>query len=373
MKFSRAVIRRPGQKVAISKRTGLVSLLEMIKRGEDQYPGIYRRSLKIWRDAWAESQRRKKQGDPDYFIPICRVEKYLRKNHHKMIFNTTALFGNTETKRVYSWDEGPIGPMNALLNLAGARLRFLGMSRYPFPTPTKLNYEYTLKNGSTKQSSGYGYLGSTRNTKVIVAHPTLQPLDFVDMIRALVNELCRQCFINSVPNRVASIYIDLLIYRLRSFLDHIYEGKKTGQGKKIGTGNFVHKSGKILDQVIRYIQSEYGNRNGRPQRLTQRVSNEEFSAKTSLTLEDIKPLNGDHSVYDDLKAKYGEYIDQRDLKKLAEDILRDASARGTRMHKRISWGLTHSSTERTIVLGGDYYADDKSGYGLTSFSILDKP
>ncbi len=366
MKSLRAVIRRPGQKVAISKRTGLVSLLEMIKRGEDQYPGIYRRSLKIWREAWAESQRRKKQGNPDYFIPICRVEKYLRKNHHKMIFNTTALFGNTETKRVYSWDEGPIGPMNALLNLAGARLRFLGMSRYPFPTPTKLNYEYTLKNGSTKRSSGYGYLGSTRNTKVIVAHPTLQPLDFVDMIRALVNELCRQCFINSVPNRVASIYIDLLIYRLRSFLDHIYEGKKTGQGKKIGTGNFVHKSGKILDQVIRYIQIEYGNRNGRPQRLTQRISNEEFSAKTSLTLEDIKPLNGAHSVYYDLKAKYGVCIDQRDLKKLAEDILRDASARGTRMHKRISWGLTHSSTERTIVLGGDYYADDKSGYLLAA-------
>ncbi len=366
MKSPRAVIRRPGQKMAVAKRTGLVSLLEMIKRGKDQYPGIYKRSLKIWREAWAESQRRKKQGDFDYFIPICRVERYLRKNHHNMIFNTTALFGNTETKRVYSWDEGPIGPINALLNLAGARLRFLGMSRYPFPTPTKLNYDYTLKNGSTKRSSGYGYPSSSRNIKVILAHPTLQPLDFVDMIRALVNELCRQCFINSVPNRVASIYINLLIFRLRSFLDHIYAGKKTGLGKKIGTGDFIKKSAKILDQVLQYIQVEYGNRNGRPQRLTQRVSNEESSAKESLTLDDIKPLTGARSIYKNLKSKYGEHIDQRDLKKMAENILRDSSARGTRLHKRISWGLTHPSTERTIILGGDYYADDKSGYLLAA-------
>ncbi|TET09772.1 MAG: hypothetical protein E3J86_07230, partial [Candidatus Thorarchaeota archaeon] len=366
MKSPRAVIRRPGQKMAIAKRTGLVSLLEMIKRGENQFPGIYKRSLKIWREVWAESQRRKKQGDPDYFIPICRVEKYLRKNHHKMIFNTTALLGNTETKRVYSWDEGPIGPMNALLNLAGARLRFLGMSRYPFPTPTKMNYEYTKKNGSTKRSTGYGYPDSSRGTKVILAHPTLQPLDFVDMIRAIVNELCRQCFINSVPNRAASTYIDLLIFRLRSFLDHIYTGERTGRGTKIGTGDFIRKSAKILNRILQYIQVEYGNRNGRPQRLTQRVSREEIHAKTILTLDDVKPLNGAHIAYNELKSKYREYIDQRDLKKLAEDVLRDASAGGTRMHKRISWGLTHPTTERTIVLGGDYYADDKRGYLLAA-------
>ncbi|MGY5877121.1 MAG: hypothetical protein RTU30_15325 [Candidatus Thorarchaeota archaeon] len=292
MRFSRAVIRRPGQKMAIAKRVGLVSLLEMLKRGEEQYPGIYRRSLKIWREAWAESQRRKKQGDHDFFIPICRVEKYLRKNHHKMIFNTTALYGNTETKRVYSWDEGPIGPMNALLNLAGARLRFIGMTRYPFPTPTKMEYEYTKKNGSIRRTTGYGYLGSTRSTKVIMAHPTLQPLDFVDMIRATVNELCRQCFINSVPRRDALIYIDLLIYRLRPFLDHIYTGRKTGLGTKIGTDDFVRKSTSILDTIVSRIISEYGIRNGQSQRLTQRVGSEEFRARTILGVDDIKPSEG---------------------------------------------------------------------------------
>ncbi|MGY5877120.1 MAG: hypothetical protein RTU30_15320, partial [Candidatus Thorarchaeota archaeon] len=57
---------------------------------------------------------------------------------------------------------------------------------------------------------------------------------------------------------------------------------------------------------------------------------------------------------------------QKDLKRVAEDVLRTAAASGTRLHKRISWGLTVPSTERTIVLGGDYYADNRSGYLLAA-------
>jgi hypothetical protein len=362
MSSIRSAIRKPGQKMAIAKRTGLVSLLEMIKRGEEQYSGVYQRSLKIWRGAWAESIRRKKHGDRDYFIPICRVEKHLRKNHHKMIFNTAALFGSTETKRIYSWDEGTIGPLNALLNLGGARLRFLGMSRYPFPTPIKMEYEYTKKDGTTKQAVGYGYPGSVRSTKIILAHPALQPLDFVDMIRALVNELCRQCFICSVPNRDALVYIDLLIFKLRPFLDHIYTGEKTGFGTKIGTSDFVRRGSKILDEILQRIHAEYGNRNGRPQRVTQRISVEEQHPKSTFTLDDVKPSKESLVAYNYLKSTYGKFIDQRDFNKLAEGILRNSGSRGTSLHRRVSWGFTRPTTNRTVVLGGDYYAENKSGY-----------
>ena len=156
MSVPRAIVKNPGRIIAQAKRTGMVALLHMLKRGDDILPGLYRRSLNIWRNAWAESQRRKREGNLDYFIPICNVERYLRKNHHNMIFNTTASYGNTEVKRVYSWDEGSIGAMNSLLNMAGAQLRFLAMTRYPFPTPIKLTYEYTMHDGRVKTDKGYG-------------------------------------------------------------------------------------------------------------------------------------------------------------------------------------------------------------------------
>ena len=153
MTVPRTTVRNPGRIIAEAKRTGMVVILHMLKHGDDILPGLYRRSLTIWRNAWAESQQRKQKGDLDYFIPICNIERYLRKNHHKMLFNTTAAYGNSEVKRVYSWEEGTIGPMNSLLNMAGAQLRFLAMTRYPFPTPTKLTYEYRIRNGRIKKAT----------------------------------------------------------------------------------------------------------------------------------------------------------------------------------------------------------------------------
>lgn len=366
MLVQKAVVRRPGRVIAQAKKTGLVGLLQVLRRGEDQLPGTYRRSLKLWRRAWAESQRRKHLGDLDYFIPICNVERYLRKNHHYMVFNTTAPYGNAEAKRVYSWDEGPIGPMNNLLNLGGARLRFLAMTRYPFPTPIRIRYEYTLRDGSMKAATGYGYPGSQRSTKVILAHPLLQPLDFVDMIRAPVNELCRQCFIHSVPQRAAVNYINLLIYKLRPFLDHIYTQRKTGFGTKIGTNGFVDKVDVVLDSVLTRVRANHGKKNGRPRRVSQKVSDEGRSAETTLSLEDIQPEGISFKELVELKTKVGKEIDGRDFGRLARSILNESAVIGNRAHKRTSWGRIVPTTERTIVLGGDYHARNRSGYQLAA-------
>ncbi|MFW9889012.1 MAG: hypothetical protein ACFFER_12570 [Candidatus Thorarchaeota archaeon] len=365
MPVSRAVVRRPGRIMAQAKRAGMVVLLQMLRRGETDLPGVYSRTLKIWRDTWAESQRLRKIKDIDYFIPICRAERYLRKNHHNMIFNTTALYGNTEPKRVYSWDEGPIGPMNQLLNIAGARLRFLGMTRYPFPTPIKMPYYYTLRDGSTKSEIGYGYRGSARSTKVILAHPALQPLDFVDMIRAPLNELCRQCFIYSVPGKNAAHHMNYLILKLKPFLDHIYTREKTGSGKKVGTNRFVEQIDGILDDALTRMQSGHGTRSTRVQRVTQGLVDEEWSSRSRLTLDDIHPNNLPSEQQDHLKNLIKkEIVTQTDFRQLASKVLTAAAGRGTQIHRRVSWGLPSPASEVASVLGGDFYARTNDGYNL---------
>ncbi|MHA2135586.1 MAG: hypothetical protein ACW99J_17150, partial [Candidatus Thorarchaeota archaeon] len=361
------MIRTPGRIIAQAKKTGMVALLHMLTHGEDQLHDVYRRSLKLWRHTWTVSQKLKRSGDLDYFIPICRVEKYLRKNHLYLIFNSTAAYGNTEAKRVYSWDEGPIGPMNALLNMAGARLRFLAMTRYPFPRPVKLSYQYKTRDGFIKTESRYGYSGSNRSVKVVLAHPTLQSLDYVDMIRAPLNELCRQLFIHSVSGTDAIPHINLLIYKLRPFLDHIYTRKRTGCGTKVGTARFVERIDEILEEVLTRIRAYHGTRSGRLQRLTNKIADEEWASSSALTLYDIK-------LQDKTSAEFKSISDlvdsgtlgQADFSRIAGKVLRLAAGSGNRTHRRVSWGLTSPPSAAAAILGGDFHARSIEGYQVCS-------
>jgi len=124
----KGVIKHPERALRHSKHLAMSSLIPLIQRGSDVYEISYLHALKTWADAMEESDSYRVLGRDDYFIPICNVERYLRKDHHDMVFNTTALYGNTEVKRVYNWREGTIGSLNRLENIAGARLRFLSSS-----------------------------------------------------------------------------------------------------------------------------------------------------------------------------------------------------------------------------------------------------
>jgi transposase len=121
----KGTIRCPERALRHAKYLGMRSLLPLIQRGADVFDKPYRHALRVWNRAKEKSDSHRAMGANDYFIPICNVERYLRKDHHDMVFNTTALYGNTEVRRVYSWREGTIGPLNLLENIAGARLRFL--------------------------------------------------------------------------------------------------------------------------------------------------------------------------------------------------------------------------------------------------------
>lgn len=86
-----------------------------------------------------------------------------------------------------------------LLNSAGDRLRFLGMTRYPFPRPDSAIVERIGKSRRTYTETKPAFGVTRGKTTVVLTHPFLPELDFVDMTRGHLVELCRQCFIHVVP------------------------------------------------------------------------------------------------------------------------------------------------------------------------------
>ena len=105
---------------------GLVALVRLAsKRTSEKTRKFYSSIEKMWRAA-------REDGD---FSSIQNAEPNMRGQSLKMVWVSTRRFGNREAKRVYSWLEGTVGPLNALLNYVGARLRDLAMTRYPVPEP----------------------------------------------------------------------------------------------------------------------------------------------------------------------------------------------------------------------------------------------
>ncbi|MHA2118453.1 MAG: hypothetical protein ACW98J_06005, partial [Candidatus Thorarchaeota archaeon] len=213
---------------------GLVALTRIARNRVSRKTRRYYESIeKMWNSARKSlEQRNATQLD---FSPVQNAEPNMRGQFLKFVWTSTKRFGNREFKRVYSWLEGTVGPLNALLNYAGARLRDITMTLYPFPRPqafqireypdggkrilTKTEVDVIVDDGATKIFWHYGYEREGKSPRVFLSHPTLPGLDFVDMIRAHCVELCRQCFIYHVPMTESHRYIRLLIHQLTPFLD----------------------------------------------------------------------------------------------------------------------------------------------------------
>jgi hypothetical protein len=238
----------PNAILTASIYTGLAALVRLARKRVDKKTRKYLESiLEHWSEARAEQkQRRESVGNSRLdFTPIKNAEANLRRFFLKILWHSTRRFGNKEFKRVYSWEEGTVGPLNALLNFLGARLRDLAMTRYPFPDPenfqirvyqdgTRLTiqkksvHKYSLDDAEDTYWKA-GYKGNRKHPTVLLTHPSLPGLDFVDMIRAHGVELVRQCFIHNVPRSDAHRYIRLLIHRLTPFLDYVYTQGKSGR------------------------------------------------------------------------------------------------------------------------------------------------
>ncbi len=160
-------------------------------------------------------------------------------------------------------------------------LRDILVPRYPFPDPDLYEIrEYPdgrkkilPKSVADKLPAGKkvkthiraGYRGNSKNPRVLLSHPTLPALDFGDMIRAHLIELCRQCFIHNVPRNESQRYIRLLIHRLIPFLDWVYTQGKTGRK------NFYPGADEELRRIVLEIRTHFATQSGRDEGISRKI------------------------------------------------------------------------------------------------------
>jgi len=63
-----------------SKISAMNTLLYYIGKGADILPEKYEKSLSLWEEVAEKRTELSEDKDPDRFVPVCDVEKYLRKN-----------------------------------------------------------------------------------------------------------------------------------------------------------------------------------------------------------------------------------------------------------------------------------------------------
>ncbi|MHA1807799.1 MAG: hypothetical protein ACTSX2_09565 [Candidatus Thorarchaeota archaeon] len=370
---------RPNEVLIQSIYTGLSAVARMgSTRARYGNPRLAEAMESLWRRARTR-YRRSGTGRTRDFSPIRNAEPNLRRLFLKMVWNSTRRYGNVERKRVYSWREGTVGPLNALLNYAGARLRELAVTQYPFPEPKKYQIrEYRdgrqvvlnehmaglrgEDDGAVKTYWRAGYPASRTYPRVFLAHPTLPSLDFVDMIRAHVVELVRQCFIHNVPRTIAQAYIDRLIHELAPFLEYVYTGGERGRK------DFFPEADRELRNIVLEIRAEYGVRAGRRQRMSRLVrefqtasANIETLRQNALhalkELEDTEAIAQAQEILDQIdRANIGE----ADVDRLMERVTTLAQHQGTDWHRMLLSGLPHPASLKSVVLHGDGLLDRPS-------------
>ncbi len=217
---------------------------------------------KILKDALLDYQRSVKERRPDA-RHLQRVENNIRRNHNKIVLNTSVPYGNVEEKRRRRKEDRKY--INILADYYGARIRNLGASGFPFPTPVRM----ITKDKSVKRI----YPGSARIPKYVPTHTTPE-LDFVDMIRSHGIELARQCMKYSVPIRDAKRYLDGLIERLVPYLEYVYTERRRGEK------GFIHEGVRELRNIVHEIQAVYGGVNGRPPSITGEISSHLMDVRT---------------------------------------------------------------------------------------------
>jgi hypothetical protein len=367
--------KHPSIVLASAQYAGLAALVRLAKRRvtrdetvQSMLDGIER----MWLDVRVQLKNGSRNGRKN-LSALFNAEPNMRKNYLGMHWSSTVPFGNTEFKRVYRWSEGTIGPLNELYNYAGAQLRTLGMTRFPFPKPSCYQIR-KYHNGTSKKlhlSTAMKYLsrprekttwiavypGDSEHPDVRVRHPTLPELDFVDMIRAHVYELCRQCFIHSVPRDAAYRYIRLLIHLLTPFLDWKYtEGD-------LGRKDFWPQADCELRRIVLDLRAHYSRRAGRTPRLTQQLFEEK---PEKVTVNELKSLakralkNSRTETMQQAVDTLEEQITKKsitndDATSLVDDALRMSAIEGNRWHSFVSNNGYQPNSLKEVIFHGDKY------------------
>jgi hypothetical protein len=369
----------PGAVISTAMFMGLAALVRIIQNRSSKNTRRYVKSIeKMWnaaKDALEQESEEAKIG----FSPIQAAEPNMRGQFFKFVATTLRRFGNRELKRIYNWMEGAVGPLNELLNYAGARLRELAMFCYPFPRPqafqireypdgstivlSKEQADSIGDDGATKSYWRYGYERRGKAPRVFLTHPTMPGMDFVDMIRAHCVELCRQCFIYQVPVTEAHRYIRLLIYHLRPFLDWVYTDGE--EGRK----GFNRYADYELRKIVLEVRTLYTKRSSRRTRISKRHTRSPLNISLETIREGVSSqlINASGTFERERLEAFLDYLNEgtgvlqeRDIEKLADQVLALSEREGNKWHRVLFSGLRHPSSLRQVVFAGDTLLDDMS-------------
>jgi len=369
---------RPNVVLSTAIYSGLAALVNLAyKRKNGQTIKFYKQIDKLWETVRRERRADKYQGSHD-FSSVQKIESILRNLYLKMIWKSTRQYGNKEFKRVYSWREGTVGPLNALLNFAGAVLRDILVPRYPFPDPDLyeirefpdgrkkiLTKKVADKIPPEKKVKSYirtGYRGNSKCPRVLLTHPTLPALDFGDMIRAHVVELCRQCFIYNVPRSDSQRYIRLLVHRLIPYLDWVYTQGKTGRK------DFYPGADKELRKIVLEIRAHFGTESRISEGISRQIEHISKDIGVAFLIEKIETI---------LETSQEDYTRERcktilnhiedgiitdiEISKFIEEVTQKTQREGNDWHRVLLSGFAHPRSLREVVFAGDSLLQTPSG------------
>ncbi len=359
----------PAQAIARAYLNGLSALRDLFReRTIKSIEDVYSSTQRQWTEALSKWRESRRSGKPD-FSHITNVEKHMRRNFNKMIWETTARHGNREYKRIQNERKGRVGPLNRLLNMAGAQLRNWVVTRFPFPEPKTA--------GRRGKRWIAGYEGGSDYPWVEVAHTVLAELDFGDMLRAHIFELCRKCFINDVPMNDARRYVGLLIWRLSPFLEYLYTSKESGRRgfKRSRRGSRRDSeqpdADRILREIVQEIEALYGTHCGRALSLTEAIGGPPIEWDLSFFLDQVMQLRypEEEVSEDEIESRqaWADFLKDlcergilrdEDGEWLQKEVMRRARWHGIRWHRLMTNGLVQPYDLETVVLDGDRWVEE---------------
>jgi hypothetical protein len=349
----------PGRVLARAYLNGLSALRDLLReRVTTDLEYVFDRTQQLWTEA-LERWNQSKESDERDFSHITEVERHLRRNYLKMVWESTARYGNTEYKRVKSERQGRVGPLNRMLNIVGALLRNYALTRFPFDPPQIV--------GRRGRRHIAVYEGDETYGTVKVNHTTMAELDFVDMIRNHLVELCRKDFINTVPDRELNRYATLLIWRLSPFLEYLYTSGEAGRwgfkrSRQAGDDEGPLSAEEILREIVDELEAIYGTHLGRAPTVTERLTEEKSPRGMSLFLDESLRLRG---TDDTDRVAWGRYLrtlcDEGNLRegdalRIQDEAQRRARWYGIKTHELVTAGLPQPYNLKSVVLNGDSLA-----------------
>ncbi len=358
----------PGKAVAQAHTLGLQALVDLLRERTNKdtnhlHSKAQKRldiALENWRSGFS-------QGNPD-FAPVADQEKGLRDLELENIWETTASYGNTETKRIRNEREGIVGPLNKLINIFGAKLRNYFLLFYSLNTPVKI--------GKQKKKTIWGYVSEEFGLVPVAHGADLAELDLADMIRSHGRELCRKSFSFGVPPKDFDSYALLLIRRLTPFIDYIYSDALIGSEYFLRPRTNITRTsrqGKCADEILRELVEEMNGlyAKGSIRRVFPTMTRKEgVLPKKEFFQDQIKKLReGSKIVSKEESRRYLIWV--QFLKKLTlekNSKLRDQDAKhlydivrnkvrweGIRYHSLITDGLPQTYSAKSIIMDGERF------------------